>query len=240
MDDDAIDALLRDIPDDAPCSASYDDGRLLAITRGASDDELDARLASDPEGRALLAALVEPVPNEVLRRAEQAVVRRRRNGPLVAGVVVLAAAAALLLVTRPWEQPAIDSIAYSVEGPLGGVRATRGAEPATTRFLPHSRLRLVVRPHVEPSGDAPVLRVFAVREDRIVEMPRRGITSGRGGAARLEIRVGEVLEDAGRWDLHVLLVPPHEDRSVTSADDLRNVRAVDRHVFVIEYELDGR
>jgi hypothetical protein len=132
IDDDAIDALLRRIPDGEARGASYDDGRLLAITRGGSDDALEAELAHDPEGRALLAELAAPLPEDVRRRAIGAMPGRKSRGRaavMLAVTTVLASAAAVLLVIAPWS-PERDEAAYAIEGPLGGVREVRGGSPS--------------------------------------------------------------------------------------------------------------
>jgi hypothetical protein len=167
--------------------------------------------------------------------------RRPRTTVLIAAAAMFAAAAAVLLFIEPWS-PESHEVAYEIEGPLGGVREARGSSPTGSRaFLPHSRLRLIARPIEEPRGAAPVLRVFALRGDRVVEAPHTAIEVGRGGTSRFEVRAGDLFDEAGTWDLHVVLVDAEAATSgPLSRDELLTMPVSDRHVYTIDYSLEGR
>lgn len=242
MTDAELDELLRRIPDEPRSETKLDDGRLLALASGAEDETLEIQLARDPEGRALLDALTEPVPEALVRRAEAMTMRRHRARVFVIPIVasVLAAAFALLWL-RPWAPREPVPIAYSIEGPLGGVHEVRGDGASSSRLLPTSRLRLIARPEREPTGDEPVLRVFAEHGQRLVEAPRTAIETGLGGAVRFEIRAGELFDEPGRWVLHALLVPPDAvQTNVRNLTDLASLPAVHRHAMSIDYDVVAR
>lgn len=204
---DDLDLRLARVPDDPP-GPPVDDADVVARR-----DE--AAIAADPEARALLVALGQPVPAAVRARAEAALPRGRRAAWLPA---TLAAAAAALFLWALW--PAGAGPAYTVEGPFGGLKTTR-TEAITTTFGPESALRLVLRP---AGAGAEAARVFAEGPGGLRPVAAT-VTRGEGGAFRVEARGAALFQGpAGPRTLHIVLGPAARVAALTAPAEGADLR----------------
>ncbi|MCB9545526.1 MAG: hypothetical protein H6706_06540 [Myxococcales bacterium] len=205
LDDPTLDRLLATRPprgsggdppgDDA--DEPLDDGLLLAWRAGRLAPEaveaVEARLARDPEARALAAALATWPPEAVLQRARAALPGQARP------VAWLALAAGLLLAAfGAWVFLARDVApgpAYTA-GPLqGGVRTLMAEDaPDTGVFLPTSALRVVLTPATP--GAPPPVAVYADRGGPTLTRVAARIDPGEGGVFRVVIGAGEAFGEA--------------------------------------------
>lgn len=217
-DDDRIDAIARGafapvgVPDDGRDGDGGGDGgdgaddddaidvaRLMAYRAGElSADEtaqIDAQLADDPEARALLRQLAEPVPpflaawGQRETRKALGAQRRRWIGPAV--TVALAAAVALFVfVPRPDRAPD-----YRIDAVRGVQAEVRGDAPPVSggRVDPDSVLVVALAPGADGPSAAPPARAFVETLDgRLSAAPVDAIVVGEGGALRFEAPVAEL------------------------------------------------
>ncbi len=159
MTDEDLDGLIAGAaPPEGPGAPVEDPGLLEAWRRQAlsaeAAAEVEAELLRNPEARAELGRLAEPVPPALLERmAGELPSARRRWWPVVA--LAAAAVLAAVLIPRGAGLPA-----YELEGPLGGVERVRGEGPASLEFRAHSQLRLIARPKATLEGTPPQARAF--------------------------------------------------------------------------------
>jgi hypothetical protein len=154
MTDDEADRLLRAVPETRVPALRLDDGVLLAYREGKLGEQeaanVERLLANDPEARALLRELSQPVSAEEVESLARLTppTPRRKWAPLVLGGLGTAAAATLaILVARPVKAP----LDYALE--VEGLAApSRGAGQGVV--LP-STGRLVVRLRPAIATEAP-------------------------------------------------------------------------------------
>lgn len=207
--DDELDRLLRSVPETPTQDSSpLDEGKLLAWRDGrlgeVEAEQVERRLANDPEARALLrelslgssAAEVDGVMGAVQPRAK--VLPFRRPAALVAGAIAALAAALAVFVTRA---PPLPAYQLEVEGGVAEVRSdvAKGAV-----LLPDSRLVLRLRASA-PTNTKVMLGVFRETADGRLQRVQGGVLSARDGSFEFVIDGQALLMTPGRhrvW-LHV-------------------------------------
>lgn len=207
-DEDWIDAVARgafEAPDAVDGSPDDDDtppidiDAVLAYRDGTASEaeqaRIEASLADDPEARALLRELAQPVPPFVegwARREARSALgasRRRWIGP---AVTVALAAAVALFVFVPRGAPAPDYRIDAVRGVQAPVRGDAPTAVAGGAVDPESILTIALAP-AAAVGEAPAARAFVQTPDgRLVAAPRSAIVAGEGGALRFEAPVAEL------------------------------------------------
>ncbi len=201
--DDALDAQLAAVPREA--GEAVDDHLLLQYRAGLLDDEqaaaVEARLANDPESRAVLAGLAQPIAAEQWARAASVLPTPRRSRLWL--TAPLAAAAAVVFWLAPTSR-GLDLPEYTLEGPFGGLKAVRSAEQSLV-FGPESTLRVRLRPVAPVEGVT--LGVYSGSPLRL--LPNEGLTAGKDGAFVYEAKVGALLGEAyGPHTLHFVVGDP--------------------------------
>lgn len=234
MNDEELDTLLgaagaasqegpmRGDPPDA-----IDDGLLLALHRGELDEEaaeaVHRQLAADPEARARLAALAEPVPDAMLDGAFEAWATDAAGaaGPspdnvvplfggrapiLVVAGAVAALAAALAVYLLPSETALPD---YALTGLEGAVRLERSDEGAATREIrSYSKLTVTLSPSADVAPDRVNVALYAARGDApLTKIRKFRKESGPTGVLRLRLEAGDAFDTPGEWTLFVIVAP---------------------------------
>jgi len=244
VDEDPIDELISaGAPDADPAEREpLDVGLLQAWRAGTLDaaqaDAIATRLADDPEARATLAALAEPVPADLSARmrAELPAHPRRRVAPWTGA---LAAAAAVLFgvwLTRPDHGPLPS---YELAGPFGGIAATRGAEAKGTYFLPQSQIEVVVRPRRTLSGMPPKARAFVSMPGAALRsLPAASLSRAASGAYTVTGAGRALLGDApGTFTISVALA---REASALDALEGRVITEATRSVRILSATLTYR
>ena len=227
------------LPDPQLQGECPDEGLLIAYRRQALEAEaaaaVERHLLGCNECRALSVELVRPVSEQLYARLEAQVLpaaragRRRRRGAGPAGGL-RAAAAAILLMLRPPSGPA-ELPAYELEGPLGGLKVHRRSDevPSAT-FLPHSRLKILLRPaNPAPEPSLPLaLRAFVARPGGPLRpVPAGAVSGGQGGAFRLEASAAALFGDQpGVWLVHLALGQRVEDLDGGAGARVATLRAL--------------
>ncbi|MEM9192991.1 MAG: hypothetical protein AAGF12_27700 [Myxococcota bacterium] len=239
MSDEEIDHLLQIIPDLSDDEGLFDDGELLGL--GPDENpQLEVRLARSAEARSLLRELRMEASEATVAAGSSAFDRSSRGyGPTLLRRLVIvagcAAAAVALLVWGPWTATPEPMVAYNFEGPSGFVQASRGrVDEDTALYVAESRLRLIARPEAVASGLT--LRVFAAQASRVKEAPSEAIEVGENGAARLELRAGDLFDREGDWEIHALVVRADEFSPVRSLDELMAIDAVAKILTQVRYQ----
>ncbi|MEQ9495562.1 MAG: hypothetical protein RIT81_01860 [Deltaproteobacteria bacterium] len=152
---------------------------------------LEAEARHDPSVRAMLEACRPPdataderLAANLSRGIRQRKGRSRRRWAGLSVAMAVAASAVLWIALPPKE--ALP--AYAIEVGRGESEMRGGDAPELTELLPSSRLRLVLRPEVPPSGRV-VFTAFVESERGLEPWPAPLEISERG-AARLDERVG--------------------------------------------------
>jgi hypothetical protein len=223
-------AQLRPVdPTECVDEPEFDPGRLLAWQAGAEDEDAVRHLGACAACRTLLAGL-EPLSEAAVERAVAEVVEpvavadapsrppvvaaqedkrpptppRRWVPWLLLPSATLAAAAATVVTLAGRHLPPPPAV-YGDEV-TGGVKTSRSTTaPAGHVFLPHSRLRWVIRPWTAVTP-APQARVFRVEGDRLVALPPELVRVQEGGTVVVEGPGAQLLgEKAARVVLLVAL-----------------------------------
>lgn len=234
-DDDELDRALRRPSAswaEAPATAEaapVDDGVLLAYLDGRLDeaarDAVEARLADDPEARALLRALsaARATPDLAAARRAQSALEAQAPKRRVAvwGAVAVAAAAAVVVGVALWQRPPDPPGVWRVEGPFGGVQAARSADAgAGGVFLPHSRLRVDLVPAVPPTSDVQVAAYVAAPGDPLRRLPSPAVEVHASGALRVTGRADALLGmPPGPRTLWVVVGPAAADLEGAASPD---------------------
>ncbi len=209
-DDDWIDAVARGALDgpqgapgggsaaDADAHADADIDALLAYRDGDATEaeaaRIEARLAEDPEARALLRELAQPLPPFVetwARRETRSALGARRRRWIGPAVTVALAAAVALFVFVPRGAPIPD---YRIDAVRGVQAPVRGDEPAALggSVDPESILTIALSP-AGAVGETPPVRAFVqTLAGRLAAVDPRMIVVGEGGAMRFEAPVAEL------------------------------------------------
>lgn len=226
---DPIDALIAGgapTGDEVQAQADpLDPGQLMAWRAGVlpadEAEAVEARLAADPDARATLADLSEPVPDALKARMREVLPTRRRA---LAWASVLAAAASI--VFGVWlARPGPTSPDYELAGPFGGVAPTRSAEARDTYFLPHSRVEIVVRPKARLSEMPPAARVFVSMPGAALRsLPAASMSRAESGAFVVSGTARALLGDApGTYQIHVALAGDAGALDTLPGRDITNV-----------------
>lgn len=217
-DEDRLDRRLARTPSPEVVGACVDDGELLAYQRGAlAADRIEAlerHLAGCGACRTLLRELSQPVSPELRRDADAALLRqaagRRPRFWLPVAGLALAAAVALFVLRPP---PPSPPLLYELEGPLGGIKASRGEGPGSADFAPSGRIRFLLRPARGGTGrvELHVLRIDA--GERLVDVTGDDWTVTEEGGVRWEAPVEHIAPGPGPTRLAVVLSPsgPRQD-----------------------------
>ena len=189
-------------PPEAPCP---DDGVLLAWQDGRLADDVaastDRHLAACAECRALVRELAVPVPETLVDALVELTPERRRRGWPV--LVAAALAASFMWLVLPAGDVRVP--AYDLQGPYGGEQLTRTVAESRV-FGPQSRLRVLLRPSADLQGTAPTLRAFVVgRDGELSGVPASALTSGFGGAWRLDAAAADLFPAPGPYTVHLAL-----------------------------------
>ncbi|MEZ4467236.1 MAG: hypothetical protein R3F60_20895 [bacterium] len=222
--------------------AAVDVATLLAWRRGRLDAEaaeaLEARLARDPEARALLAGLAEAPPTAASTWPQAHWPARRFPRRVVAGFAAAAAAAAAILF---FVWPTSASLPpYSLEGPTGATREVRGEERRVP-FRPGDTLRVTLRPahrHAEP----PAVAAFVVGADGRLAARPVDAAPEPSGIVRVSARAATLLGPApGPSRVVIALAPPGVDLAGLAGRPLADVSAALADVQWLEFtaELAG-
>lgn len=206
LDDRALDDALSEAAAAPPADDSdIDDGLLAAMRGGLLDEErtaaIEAQLAADPGGRALLRGQAEAdVERLVAWAGAQAPPRRRRRWVAPA----LALAAGVLAAVALWSAATPDAT-WSLSGPYGYLKTTRSDRSAPAVYTFGTRVRVDVVPSV-PSAPLAWTAYVGAPGARLRPAPAPTVAAGSEGAARLEWPA-EVLfgNTPGQWI--VVLVP---------------------------------
>lgn len=199
------DSLLRQVPEPHRDPESLDDGLLLAYRAGRLSPEaaaeVEALLARNPEARALLRELTQPVEPGLAERVERA--SRGRPRWWIPAAMAAAAAAAFLIVAQDAPLPP-----YEMEA-RGFVASSRGLAAPSNVLEPDSRLSVTLRPEQAPEK-APALGVFVAPDGGLLERARAGRITSRSGVFRFEVEAAALFPKPGRY-LVVLVLAPSED-----------------------------
>lgn len=197
--DEAIDAALTASAAGARASPTdpIDDALVRAWRAGTLDDaaaeQLEARLAIDPEARALAFAYGEAGPPPALTSwAEAQVPGGGRRTWWAAAAAVL-----LLGIGGAWWMSRGGGPRYLADAPTGSIRTTMSdTAPATGIYGPASRLKIVLRP-AAPVESAPPITVFADRgEAALPRVSSARIVAGEAGIVRVEVPMGDAFGQA--------------------------------------------
>ena len=221
FDDDHLDDLARAAlagPRTTVEDTAIDVGLLHDYQQGALSEEaaaaLEEKLVDDPDARALLVELGEPVPPFLSVWANRAA-RPARSKQVWGGVVMAFAMAAALIffATRPAEFAAPPG--YRITGVQGGMMELRsdssGAEKART-LDPESVLTITLAPEQADPETAPAARAFVVTPDgRLGPTPEDALQVGKGGALRLKAKAADLFGEA--YGLREVLVALGADKA---------------------------
>lgn len=248
MDDAALDALLRQAPDDPlpPEVAELDVEVLRALRAGRLDEAaaaaVDARLASDPAARRALQTLGEPVPAPLAAWARQhgpPPASRRWIAPAVGGALALAAALVVFLL----QSGAPPAPAYRLGEIRGAAQTVRG-EPSEQRvFLPRSRITLTVLPEGEPAEATPHLKLFVSSGGGPLRAGARVKVQAKDRAFRVQAEAGTLFGSAAGPRVIWIGVSADAERLAAAAGrppaDARALGGVRWIEIPVDYRLTG-
>ncbi len=118
--------------------------------------------------------------------------------------LVFGALALAVLLPRAFGPGPVDEVAYSLEGPLGGLQSLRSTAAPSDRFGARSRVRFLLRPARALTQRAPVLQVFVSADGGPLRELRGFVTQHPKGVFLVEFTAGEVFEAAGSYEVHLV------------------------------------
>ncbi|MFN3198493.1 MAG: hypothetical protein ACE366_08765 [Bradymonadia bacterium] len=226
LEPDPIDDLLKLCPPSEPLNSEslssepldseLDLVTIAALRGGRLDDETSdtvaGQLAVDAEARRLALAYAPTTEASLEQWALEQMPAPKRQWATWVSLGALAAGVLLVVWTTIGSRkdlPALPS--YGMDTPQGAVSMIRSEDQPKAKwgvYLPESKIKLIVRPKKDISGQAPTFAVLMAEEGGALSKAPAGYTldTGASGAFRLTAEIGPWLgERYGRFVLYVVI-----------------------------------